>query len=403
MIDLRNLVQVNLKYFLAKPLNRIRDTAVLLVTNQTIFNHLDGIYSSLAEYEAAIAAYNSTAAQADRITDNAASPILYNYLKCFYNNGGVKLHIIGGYTTSTAIPDVPTWIYEQAKALPYQEIVITSDAVEADMRAAQQTSDTIPIVENPLNGTRTVESLSGYKEKLFISSVTAAVGAELVIPTGAKSYDNYIIKIGDKGIEMAAAAYFTQVNVLSANSVNDYCFTAEDVSMFSDASVIDDNATSVTLANKHFNMNTTLVNATRNIYGDTVSGLDAMNSFMRIVLTQTVSERIVSVLATKIKYNMSGINQVINAITQELNIYKNNGFLSVNDIWTENDLYYTFNGVDYLICKQNTPLTSGYKFAVLPLTALTTEQKQSHAFPPVYILISDSISIRHILISGDIY
>ena len=405
MIDLRNFVQVNLKYFLAKPLNRTRDTVALLVTDQSISNHLDGKYASLAEYEAAISTYNAQSGVTP-IVDDAEHPKLYNYLKCFFNNGGMKVHIVGGYTTPVAEtdPDIPTWLYTKAKELPYQEIVITSDADEADMRAAQQMHDLTDVVENPLSGVTAVETLSGYKEKLFISSTD---NSGLILNPTAKGYDNYIIKFGPKGIEMAAAAYFTQVNVMNSKSISDYCFTPEDVSMFTDeeeiSPIVDDNTTSITLANKNFNMNISLVNANRNIYGNTISGLDAMNYFMRIVLTQTLSERIVSVLATKIKYDKSGVNKIINAMTQELNIYKNNGFLSVDDIWTEDDLYFTFNGVDYLVCKRNTPLTSGYKFTILPLSALTAEQKQAHACPPIYVLISDSISIRHILISGDIY
>ena len=62
-----------------------------------------------------------------------------------------------------------------------------------------------------------------------------------------------------------------------------------------------------------------------------------------------------------------------------------------------------FNNVDYLVCRRNTPLPNGYKFTILPLSSLSTAQKQSHAFPPIYVLISDSISIRQIVISGDIY
>ena len=380
-VDLRNFIQINLKYFQAKPLNRTRDTAVLISTDPNIV--VNDTYTYYDAYKTAVG--NVTT--------------LDKYVDCFFKNGGIKLHIIGGCTTDVE-EDVIDWIYDQVVALPYTEIVITSDCSEEVMREVQKKSTAVNLIPNAITNTSTTTELSGYKEKMYITSTN---DSSLVIPEEeAATLTNYIIKYGEKGIEMAAAAYLTQVNISNSKTIADYCYTIENVSMFTN-SVVDDNDLVVSLANKHFNVNTTLVNATRNIMGDTISGLDMMNYYIHIILTQTLTERIMTVLASKIKYDKSGVNKVINAMIQELDIYKNNGYLSIDDIWTEEDLYYTFNNVDYLVCKRNTPLTTGYKVTILPLSSLTTEQKQAHVFPPIYVLISDSISIRQIVISGDIY
>lgn len=456
-VDLRNFIQINLKYFQAKPLNRTRDTAVLVSINPQV--PVNATYTYYDAYKAAVGEVTT----------------LDKYVDCFFKNGGIKLHIIGGcdvdskmyevwggeswseptsskptegteipvnngdyyqevdgyhiwslstatwvlsatkptegnnitsqllsgvwfkYDNSNAIVD---WIYDQVVALPYTEIVITSDCSEEVMREVQKKSTAVNLIPNAITNTSTTTELSGYKEKMYITSTN---DSSLVIPEKeAATLTNYIIKYGEKGIEMAAAAYLTQVNISNSKTIADYCYTIENVSMFTN-SVVDDNDLVVLLANKHFNVNTTLVNATRNIMGDTISGLDMMNYYIHIILTQTLTERIMTVLASKIKYDKSGVNKVINAMIQELDIYKNNGYLSIDDIWTEEDLYYTFNNVDYLVCKRNTPLTTGYKVTILPLSSLTTGQKQAHVFPPIYVLISDSISIRQIVISGDIY
>lgn len=471
-IDLRNFVQINLNYFLTKPLDRIRDTAVLLTCDETIDKNK--IYSSFNTFKE------------DIISSN-----LIKYAKCFFNNKGLKLHLIGGfehsliilyyvwelnsvsgeyewvikqaaptagyllqdkdyysitsvdpaetnyyvYTEAThswsagsttqpqegndvtenlanglyySVSEEPTteelnnqkieWLKSKVLELEYSEIVITTDQSLDILKEVQQDDAQEDIVPNAINNVNQVKTLSGYREKVYIGSTLD----ETVEFNPEKDWSNLVVKWGEAGIEMTTAAYLTQVNVTNPKTIADYCFTIEDISMFEN-NIVNNNSKLVALSEKNINVNTTLVNEIRNVWGNTISGYDLMNYYMRILLTQTLTERIVNVLASKIKYDKTGINKVLNSMIQELDIYKNNGYLSINDIWTEDDLYYNFNGVDYLVCKRNTPLTSGYKFVILPITALSEEQKKAHVFPPIYLLISDSISIRQIVISGDIY
>lgn len=418
-VDLRNYVQVNINYHEAKPLNRTRDTAVLFTVNTAadapqarLNTHTPkggskavNYFVSVADYQYAIAQYNATI---DPEAPDAETPIdenvLLKYVKCFFNNGGVKLRIIGGFEENTsagapALDDqIQAWILAQCVALEAEYIVITSDCSEANLEAVARSSASINVIPNGINSANTVEALTGYKEKMFIASTNNS-SLEIESPD---QIPNFVIKFGPAGIEMACAAYLTQVNINDSRTIQDYCYTIEDVSMFTGA-VQDNNDTVVELAGKYFNVDTTLVNNVRNVTGDTICGFDLMNYYVRIILTQTLTNRIINTLVTKIKFDRSGINKVVNAITQELNLYKSSGYLSSEFIWTDDDLYYSFNGQDYLVCARNTPLKMGYKFIILPISSLTQEQKDSHVFPPVYVLIADSMSIRQIVINGDAY
>lgn len=419
-VDLRNYVQVNINYNEVKPLNRTRDTAVLFTVNTNanapqgrLNSHIPengseavDYFTSLADYLYAIEKYNENLEEEEQpIVDTDQDPILYNYVRCFFANGGVKLKIVGGFELTPVQEDVPSedeqkiaWILTECVKLKAEQIVITSDAGEAIMEKVARQNVTINVIGNGINTSTSIAALSGYKEKMFISSTT---NPSLEI-TSPDKIPNFVIKFGPAGIEMTVAAYLTQVNITDPRTIQDYCYTIEDVSMFEGA-VQDNNDTFVALTNKKFNVNTTLVNNVRNVMGDTISGYDMMNYFIRIILTQTLTDRIVNVLATKIKFDRSGINKVINAITQELNIYKVNGYLNSEFIWTDDDLFYSFNGMDYLVCSRNTPFKMGYKFIVLPINALTTEQRDSHVFPPVYVVIADSMSVRQIVINGDAF
>ena len=128
-----------------------------------------------------------------------------------------------------------------------------------------------------------------------------------------------------------------------------------------------------------------------------------VNYYVRILLIQDLTEAIMNLLSSKIKFNQEGVNRLNNAISQQMATYINNGYLNTDFIWTEEDLYYSFNGEDYLICSRNTPLVKGYRSVILPLTSLTAAQREAHVLPPVYILLADQTGIRQVVIEGDVY
>ena len=79
-----------------------------------------------------------------------------------------------------------------------------------------------------------------------------------------------------------------------------------------------------------------------------------------------------------------------------------NGYLSIDKTWTKPTKTISYNGNNYTLIKQKTPLTLGYKIVVLPLNSLSDEDKALRKCPPVYIFLADSYGIRNITINGEV-
>lgn len=421
-IDLRNHVQVNINYKEYKPLSTTRDTIVYLYTEATSADKIKmaGTYSSLQEY---IDAYH----------ENVGSEIQpesmdnYTFVKSYFDNGGGKIKILTSSQTLNAqiedfqnqIVDLePELIVITAQNQTKFKSILTYDGGDSGVDLLHRTKTILDPYKGSLNSelgftpnisTSGIPALSGINEKLFIfeDDKTSYIDTDAAIFKALYGADNIAIKISNTsvtGISALTAAYLSKININKAETINDYNFTIENISAFNkDNLLVSVNEDYTKVIQYGGNCNTIFVNEIRNMGGDTVTSIDLVNTYMRIILTQTLSEKVASVLAAKIKYDKTGINRVINAITQELNRYKDNGYLDVNYIYNDEDLHYKYNGVDYLVCSRNTVLENGYKFIILPLTSLTKEQIKAHAFPPIYVMLATSVGIRYVLINGDIY
>ena len=226
---------------------------------------------------------------------------------------------------------------------------------------------------------------------------------------------NIIVKYGPQGIEMTVLAYLSQINVYRG-TIADYCYTPETVSMFeptlSDgitentgvltSPIVDDNGVFENLKKVNINCDINLSSYGIMEYGGNMTnGTDLVNDFIRIVLTQTVTDRILGVLRNKLRYNQVGLSLVSAAMSDELQRYKSFGYLSTEKIWSTEDLYDSTGR--YLIVSKNTPVTQGYLFKILPFTSLSTEDLQNHMLPSIYLVIADSYSIRTIEIVGKVF
>ena len=226
---------------------------------------------------------------------------------------------------------------------------------------------------------------------------------------------NIIVKYGPQGIEMTVLAYLSQINVYRG-TIADYCYTPETVSMFkptlSDgitentgvltSPIVDDNSLFEELKKVNINCDINLSSYGIMEYGGNMTnGTDLVNDFIRIVLTQTVTDRILGVLRNKLRYNQVGLSLVSAAMSDELQRYKSFGYLSTEKIWSTEDLYDSTGR--YLIVSKNTPVTQGYLFKILPFTSLSTEDLQNHMLPSIYLVIADSYSIRTIEIVGKVF
>lgn len=438
-LDLRNFVNIHINYHQPYQSTTERGIVTLITTNTNYAADplKDYILTSFEDYQTVKSHYIA-------IREDTSLDI---YAETFFANGGKKLSIRGGYDGTGS-----EWVFRLnlVKSLEAQRVIVAFDCEYWDWFYYTGTS-TIPLVPNLESNTPSTDGKTGISEKIFAFSTRDLSGKlydplrqgapntyvknkyyELDESTGqfslltsdtapedwgtwglgyyrlsnvnADSLNNCIMKVGPKGIEMAAAAYLSQIEPGRPSSVQDYAFTIEDLSMFTASQLpVIDNSTGVTLARNHFNFDTDLVNATRNFPGDALSGADIVNYYMKILLTQDLTDRLAALLVSKIKFNQSGINRVMNVISQTMNTYIDNGYLNTDFIWTGEDITYTFNGREYLVCSKNTPFAKGYKCIVLPLASLTDEQRERHAMPPIYMVLADQTGIRSILINGDVY
>ena len=409
-LDLRNFVQVNINYHSSRVSSVERGIVTLITTSADyVSNPFAGkIFWSYSDYEEA----KATASPVITSTD------LDPYVASFFSNKGKGLQIIGGYN-SAGTQTLQEFLLAKIKELDYRFVIITSDADYDDLLAVAKMSATTNTVYNAITDKSTVSTFDGINEKFFISSTDTNTPESLSISDGDR-LSNFVLKYGRKGIEMLPAAYLSSINFRAQNGISDYNFTietlkgvnfdfqsAKDGSTITedptDGSLISDNDTGVHLMDEFVNFDTILVNNIRNLSGDTLKGEEVVNYYTKIILTQTLTERILTLLVSKLKYNQTSINRVMNAITQELNNYVTNGYLQPGYIWTKDPLNYNYNGVDYQVCARNEVLQKGYKSIILPITALTEEERNEHVFPPVYVLLADQRAIRMIVITGDIY
>ena len=420
-VNLKNFVNVNLDYFVTTTASGTRDTAVLLEVNDVPASgqepHLskaDHVYTSLEEFAADLTVSSGPKEAYE----------LYKYVRCFFANNGKKLHII-------RMPELPSgettdsWIKKQLKGIPKEEIVVASTANESVMRSIAAS-----ILEDA--------EFSGISEKILVSHIDQLQWEETIEvpnesdPTADPTtqtitvdfefphLDNYILKFNNNnglgatpslGSEMSILAFLTKVNVQGNKPISDYCYTKEvaEFSYVNNDAVVkysyldEDNDDVVKIMDNNANVDTILVNQSLVVGGNTTGGKDLVNHFVKIVLTQTMTDRLVKLLATKIRYNQTGINLISNTIVSELNKYKNFGYLTTSKIWEEDDLYVEVNGQEYLLISNQEPLITGYKFIILPLTSLSEEDKQKHLLPKIFLLVADSYAIRTIQISGWVY
>ena len=216
------------------------------------------------------------------------------------------------------------------------------------------------------------------------------------------------VKYGVKGVEMTMAAYLCKANVDYYNSIQDYCFTTEEVvytytnsEKMTDTygEYYEDDALYKALEKQNVNIDCILENGIRNLGGNDIKGNSLINIYVLILLNQTLTERLVGLLVNKIKYNQTGLTQIGATIAKELERYVRNGFLTTDKSWTKETLVY--NG--YTIINKNTPLSKGYKYVILPFATLSEADLKAHKLPMIYVLVADQYQIRKINVIGEVF
>lgn len=359
-INLKRFVDIDIKAKVSRAGTGTRDTVVLFTP--------DGESGTITEI-------NSLAEALETYTAEDA-PTTRAYLSVYYNNGGIKCRVVEGigYSALTA---------ETIKNLDNDYIIVACAVPDTAVEQGYAALKTIATTRNADS------SIYGINEKIII--------ARTEVNSDASEVANFAVKYSNElGAEMTIAAYLCQINVYKQDTVHDYAFTAEAI----DAEAVDDTAFGLATAND-MNIDIRLAGAVRNMGGNCKDGADLTNNYVRIILHQTLTDRLISLLAQKIK-NTHGISQIYSAIAQELEEYRNNGYLTTDKIWTADNLDIVYNQQTYRIIDKGTALVAGYYIKVLPLSSLTDADKAARKAPPIYVIIADQYGIRQITISGEV-
>lgn len=234
-------------------------------------------------------------------------------------------------------------------------------------------------------------SVYGINEKIFVSAGTANASADTF-----KDVANFAYKYSTViGAEMTMAAYLSKIDVYSIDSVKDYAFTKELIA------AADDSAFTSELQSANYNIDLTLANSTRNVGGNCTDGKDLVNSYVRIVLHQTLTDKLVDLLTQKIR-GTAGVSKIYSTISKELQNYLTCGYLTTDKIWTDDDYKVTVDDQTYTIIEKGTALQNGYLIKILPMSSLTDAQKAKHSAPYIYVVIADQYGIRFITINGEV-
>lgn len=358
-IDVKNFVDVNITTKATPSIVGTRRTVILFTG--------EGTASTVKTVNA-----SDFATQYPATGDNA-KPITNAYLSVFFaHNSGGECKVIEG---------VPYSSITQAMLvdLANEEIVIACAIADANVETGYAA---IKDLASNYQGT-------GVAQKIFLAR-TAVTTNEDAIANFAVKYSTVL------GAEMTMAAYLSRIDVYGTDTVADYAFTVESIEP---EDLTNEEYLAIVGANE--NADITLAGATRNIGGNCTDGSDLTNTYILIILQQTVTETLLRVLSSKIK-NSKGLSQIYSALASELENYRTCGYLTGDKSWTDNTWIVNREGVAYTIITQGTPLVSGYFVRVLPLSSLNDRERAQRLCPPVYVILADQYGIRKIEVTGEV-
>lgn len=357
-IDIRKFVDINIKHHTTSSGTSTRDTTVLFLNISTYPDFDEGIFSS---YEECL-----------DIVDGEDEE---NYCRVYFANGGRKLYM-------RSVANDAASVLAALKELPDEYIVVSFMGYESTLSQALQQYD----------------AEQDASDKLVNYGIKTKFGVFETTDTSTSALPHHLTKYTSAlGTSATIAAYLSRIDISKVDSIRDYDFTVEDV--YAEEA---DNDVLTACMQANLNVDMMLAGRIRNIGGNTLDGLDLVNEYALVLLQQTVSEKVLSVLTSKLRGEI-GVAAIHTAIAQELQRYVKCGYLTTDKIYSDEDMTVEYNGKTYTIIAQDTPLLLGYQVKVLPYSSLSEEDKRKHAAPPIYIVLADSYSIRYVKISGEVF
>lgn len=393
-VNLRRFVNIDIQRAKRNPVNPVRDTIALM--NVTLQDGLaDGdilVAGTLSKDANGNQKYIVTKSDGIEITLNDVTTTLCKYIRRFFDNNGIKLHL---YTAEFTAANIT--------ALPRNEIGIAKAGGLTEGDVAEIKTYNGMANPSPSNEEGTTNA-TGSSAKIFFTNIAKASLATY----GVFDAPNICIKYGTPGMEMLPAAYLSKINAYGVNTIHDYAFTIEVVDAANASTLpeseddnISQNDATVAECMSHFiNVDTVLANQIRNVGGDLAQGDDLVNAYFTIVLQQTLEDAAVNALSEKLS-GADGTAKIYNVIIAELNKYVRSGLISAGN-WQNEDWIENYNGDNFLVVSANERLVTGYKVYVVPFAAMTSTDVASHKCPPIYIAMTNAYGIRKITIAGEV-
>lgn len=370
-IDVRRFVDINIKQHVETQISGTRDTLVLY-THEGTFGKISGnTVTSIGDNEI-LASW----AAASAVYPAQTFPDTNAYLSMYFQNAGARVVVIEGvdYTALTA---------DMLKSLDNKFILVGLCAAKENVELAYAALKKIATTRE------TDKDIYGVNEKIIFGRTMTTTDTDVIMNFASKYSKVY-------GAEMTMAAYLSGIDVYGVSTVNDYMYTAESI----DEEVLTDELYE-TLSLNNINVDTYFAGNVRDLGGNLKNGADLTNSYVRIILHQTLTDRLLELLVTKIK-NVDGVGKIYATISKELENYRSCGYLSTDKVWTDKTMTVTANGKQYTIIEEGTPLTNGYFVQILPMSALTENDRAARKAPPIYVIIADQYGIRAITVNGEI-
>ena len=386
-VNLKRFVNVDINPHVASKISTVRDTIALFTPEGTLGNVKE--FENLAE------------------VTYATTSQTYAYLKIYFDNGGIKAKVYEGIGYGDLTEAI-------LKSLPNELICVSCVVPDANVETGYAALKALAISMN------SDPDVYGINEKFIIARTNdyTYVSQTDTYTVDSTKVKNFAVKFSSTfGAEMTIAAYVSQTDINKTDSVYDYAFTEEkDVIAEEDATVIDDvtgdeeskyenisfdKLYAAITKDSNMNVDIYLSNAIRNCGGNCKDGYDLINSFIRIVLHQTLTDELMNLLTQKIK-SVDGVSKIYAVLAQELEKYKNCGYLTTDKIWKDKPYIVNYNNENYTIINTGDALLNGYLIKILPMASLTDQDKENHSTPPIYVIIADQYGIRKITINGEI-
>lgn len=361
-------VEFNIRDFVDVTITK-RATSHRLVYDTVIYN-IGGTEITDNAYYANV----STAASGDGSTKEKAISYkkvdseseFYKWADLFFRNGGKYIHTVSTMQLNTN----GTWeakLDSGNKAIPLDEVVVLKQGSASYSNTG-----------------------SGINQKIFL------VAEARQLESGYEGVAQFIQGQAFGAANIASAtvgAYFTKIDLDNTDSVKDCTFTKVNCT---DAEYAAYNRNMISSDRNTFIVAGYLAGAYRLLSGNDSLGNELVNVWAKIVLTQALTNDLLTLLMSKIRLDSKGIASVKNTCSRVLNRFVNNGYINTEKAWTEPDLYID----EELVAAENTPLIDGYKIHVGPITQDNIEK---HQLPPVYILYGDQVGVRKIVVTGEVF